>query len=35
MRWHYLQDYLEQNKVKSATEAAQLIGMSNANSLFE
>ncbi|MEQ9468385.1 MAG: response regulator [Ekhidna sp.] len=32
VRWQYLENYLKNNKVKTATEAAQIIGMSNASS---
>lgn len=32
VRWQYLDNYLKNNKVKTATEAAQIIGMSNASS---
>ncbi len=29
VRWQYLEQYLRKNKIKTASEAAQLIGMSN------
>lgn len=32
MRWQYLENHLKNHKVKTATEAAQLIGMSNVSS---
>lgn len=32
VRWQYLENYLQNNSVRTATEAAQLIGMSNASS---
>lgn len=33
IRWQYLENYLKKNPVKTATEAARLIGMSNPSSL--
>jgi signal transduction histidine kinase/CheY-like chemotaxis protein/AraC-like DNA-binding protein/Tfp pilus assembly protein PilF len=35
VRWQYLKDYLKNNKVKTATEAANLIGMNNASSFSD
>ncbi|WP_425392239.1 response regulator [Ekhidna sp.] len=32
VRWQYLENYLQHNKVQTATEAAQLIGMNNVSS---
>ncbi|SNT35281.1 Tetratricopeptide repeat-containing protein [Ekhidna lutea] len=32
VRWQYLQNYLKSNKIRTATEGAQLIGMSNVSS---
>ncbi|WP_420316000.1 response regulator [Ekhidna sp.] len=32
VRWQYLDNYLNNNKVRTATEAAQLIGMNNVSS---
>ncbi|MEP5612062.1 MAG: ATP-binding protein [Cyclobacteriaceae bacterium] len=32
IRWQYLEQYLRDNKIRTATEAAQLIGMSNVSS---
>lgn len=32
IRWQYLENYLRNNKVRTATEAAQLIGMNNVSS---
>ncbi len=32
IRWQYLEDYLKNNHVRTATEAAQLIGMNNVSS---
>lgn len=32
VRWQYLENYLNNNKVRTATEAAQLIGMRNVSS---
>ncbi len=32
IRWQYLEDYLKNNSVRTATEAAQLIGMNNVSS---
>ena len=32
VRWQYLENYLKNNRVRTATEAAQLIGMSNVSS---
>ncbi|MEQ9403450.1 MAG: response regulator [Cyclobacteriaceae bacterium] len=35
IRWQYLENHLKNNKVKNATEAAQLIGMNNVSSFSE
>lgn len=35
IRWQYLDDYLKNNNVKNATEAAQLIGMNNVSSFSD
>jgi signal transduction histidine kinase/DNA-binding NarL/FixJ family response regulator len=35
VRWQYLKDYLKNNKVKTATEAANLIGMNNVSSFSD
>ncbi|MEO9871457.1 response regulator [Ekhidna sp.] len=32
VRWQYLENYLKDNKVRTATEAAQIIGMNNVSS---
>ncbi|MEP0987833.1 tetratricopeptide repeat protein [Ekhidna sp.] len=32
VRWQYLENYLSNNKVRTATEAAQIIGMNNVSS---
>lgn len=32
IRWQYLEDYLKNNRIRTATEAAQLIGMNNVSS---
>lgn len=32
IRWQYLENYLKQHKIRTATEAAQLIGMNNVSS---
>ncbi len=32
VRWQYLENYLKENKIRTATEAAQLIGMNNVSS---
>lgn len=35
VRWQYLENYLKNNKINTATEAAKIIGMSNASSFSE
>ena len=35
VRWQYLEEYLKKNKIRTATEAAQLIGMNNVSSFSE
>lgn len=35
VRWQYLENYLKNNKVQTATEAAQVIGMNNVSSFSE